>query len=231
MPIALGVDWSGGRAARRKIWAARIDLDERELLRAWRPFTDCPGPEAVAAALPTWLDEERFDVSGFDFCFGLARRHMHQLDLPVEGPIALGRALVTRFDGADDFKGAVGPERRRATDVARGTTFAPTNLRMYRQTYWGLRALAGVDAPVPPWSFGERPVVEVFPRHVRRALGEDLGLTIRAEDRAVIAQDREDDALDAIHAAIAAGAALADGFASAPPDAASSGEGWIYSVN
>ncbi len=231
MPIALGVDWSGGRAARKKVWAARVDLEERALLRLWRPFADCGGPEQVAAAVPRWLEEEPFDVVGFDFCFGLARSHMQQLDLPVEGPAAVGRAFTARFRSADDFKWAVGPERRRATDVARGTTFAPTNLRMYRQTYWGLRMLAGLDAPIPPWSFGERSVVEVFPRHVRRALGRALGLRIRPEDRAAIAQDREDDALDAVLAALAAGAALARGFVGAPPDAASSGEGWIYSLD
>ena len=231
MTIALGVDWSGGRAARRKIWAARIDVEERVLLGLWRPFGDCRGPEDVAAAVPRWLGQEPFDVAGFDFCFGLASAQLQRLDLPLDGPAALGRALTARFRDADDFKRAVGRERKRVTDLARRTTFAPTNLRMYRQTYWGLRTLADVDAPIPPWSFGHRPVVEVFPRHVRRALGLDLGLRIGADDRAAIERDRDGDALDAVLAAVAAGAAHSHGFAGAPSDAASSGEGWIYSLN
>jgi hypothetical protein len=229
--VALGVDWSGGRAARRKIWAARIDLGEQALIRLWRPFAHCRGPEEVAAAVPPWLGEESFDVAGFDFCFGLASAQLQRLDLPLDGPAALGRALTARSWDAEEFRRAVGPERKRATDLARRTTFAPTNLRMYRQTYWGLRTLADVDAPIPPWSFGDRPVVEVFPRHVRRALGPELGLKIGADDRAAMERDRDGDALDAVLAALAAGAALSHGFAGVPSDAASSGEGWIYSLD
>ncbi|HET7856042.1 MAG TPA: hypothetical protein VFL41_06250 [Gaiellaceae bacterium] len=231
MSIALGVDWSGGRAARRKIWAARIDLEQRALLRLWRPFSDCRGPEQVAASVSRWLDEQRFDVAGFDFCFGLAAAQLEQCDLPVEGPVALGQALTVRYEGADDFKQAVAPERRRATDIVRRTTLAPTNLRMYRLTYWGLRALASVEAPMPPWSFGEGSVVEVFPGHVRRAIGGNFGLRIAPADRAAIARDHEGDARDAVLAALAAGASFENSFAGTPADAASSGEGWIYSVD
>jgi hypothetical protein len=229
--IALGVDWSGGRAARKKIWAALVELDDGELVRLWQPFSDCAGPAQVADAFPRWLEQEEFDVAGFDFCFGLAADHLERLDLPRVGPGALGAAIARRFRDADHLKQAVGPEAKRATDVARKTTFAPTNVRMYRQTYWGLRALARVECPVPPWSFGDRPVIEVFPRHVRRALGGTAGLKIAATDRAAIERDSDDDVLDAVLAAIAAGAALQNGFAGAPPSAASSGEGWIYSIN
>ena len=240
MTIALGVDWSGGRAARKKIWAARVDLDQGALTRLWRPFADCRDPAKVAIAVPGWLAEESFDVVGFDFCFGLAHAQLEVLGLPRAGPAALGWALAAQFASADDFKRAMGPERKRVTDLARRTTFAPTNLRMYRQTYWGLRALSGIDAPIPPWSFGKRPVIEVFPRHVRRALGAELtpsaellatGLTIAARDVATIVADREGDALDAVLAAVASGSALSRGFPGAPSLAATSGEGWIYSVD
>lgn len=237
--IALGVDWSGARTARRKIWAARVNLEEGALTRIWRPFHGSRSAAEVAARVQDWLASERFDVAGFDFCFGLAQSHLVALDLPRSGPSDLGSALAGRFRDADEFKRAAGRERRRVTDVARGTTFAPTNLRMYRQTYWGLCALSGVELPVPPWTCGSAAVVEVFPRHVRRALGGHAdrrsalvatGLQFTPRDVATIVADAEGDALDAVLAAIAAGSALAGAFQGAPTHAATSGEGWIYSI-
>ena len=55
-------------------------------------------------------------------------------------------------------------------------------------------------------------------------------LVVSSENERAIVADQEGDALDAVLAAIAAGAAKQRGFVGAPPDAASSGEGWIYSV-
>ena len=46
-----------------------------------------------------------------------------------------------------------------------------------------------------------------------------------------IVRDGEGDALDAVFAAVAASGARAEGFAGASPTAASSGEGWIYSLS
>ena len=40
---------------------------------------------------------------------------------------------------------------------------------MYRQTFWGLLALAGTEEAVPPWRVdGKRHVVEVLPAQVLR---------------------------------------------------------------
>jgi hypothetical protein len=149
---------------------------------------------------------------------------------------------------ADAFKAAVAPEKRRQTDIERRSPFCPTNLRMYRQTFWGLCALAPLVRPVPPWRFGDGAVVEILPADVGRKLGvaEKLsararqravdalaihGIELSASDRDAIVADTEGDALDAVFAAVAASGARANGFAGAPSTAASSGEGWIYSVS
>ncbi len=172
--------------------------------------------------------------------------------MPSAGPVSLGREIWRRFGGADEFKEAVGAERKRLTDVRSGSPFAPTNLRMYRQTYWGLCALADVAIPVAPWDSGSRTIVEVLPAHVARALPGVLAYKVReaahvrrealqaieagfaidvpADFASCIVDDKEGDALDAVLAAIGAAAALASDYSGADPEATSSGEGWIYSI-
>ena len=125
---------------------------------------------------------------------------------------------------------------------------------MFKQTYSGLRALAGLEACVPPWDVSvSHNVVEVLPRAVanelwpacaykgrgedaRRAGGELLrlvrnaaGLDVSSEHEKVIAEDVEGDALDAVLAAVAAASAWQARF-ECPVSAAMSGEGWIYSA-
>ncbi len=271
LPRALGLDWSGGAAARSKIWAAVID--DQTLVELWRPFTAlrpqlsaspigrrslAPVPRAIADAFAPWLAEQRFDVAGFDFCFALSAGQAARLRLSG-GPSAVGALLAARFgDDAEAFRRAAGPEQRRATDALRSAPFAPTNLRMFRQTFWGLRALAGVRDPIAPFSDGPRRIHEVLPRrratalcgacrykdHGLRAERERLlsalrqggpgsrsllpGLLISAAQEGALLGDDEGDAIDAVLAALEARDALVSG-ETAPADAMLSGEGWIYS--
>jgi hypothetical protein len=55
-------------------------------------------------------------------------------------------------------------------------------------------------------------------------------LQVSAGDEEVMLGDAEGDALDAVLAAVAAGAARQSGFGGVPAGVAASGEGWIYSV-
>jgi hypothetical protein len=255
---ALGVDWSGSAQAGKKVWAARIAFggpagNRLDFVR--RPFP--PGLDAagVAARFAGWLRGESFDVAGLDFCFGVARQHTLQ-GLPTAGPPALGPWLATHYLTPEGFKAALGRELKRETDRARSSPFAPTNLRMYRQTYWGIQALAGVADPILPWSpAGGRAVVEVLPAHVvsrlcpgcrykgrtphARAERQRLFGVLRAACRLQVSTgdedamlgDSEGDALDAVLAAVAAGAGQVGGFGGVPAGVAASGEGWIYSVH
>ena len=203
-------------------------------------------PRAIADAFAPWLAAQRFDVAGFDFCFALEAGQAARLGLPRD-PAAAGAALAARFgDDAQAFRDAAGPERRRATDALRGAPFAPTNLRMFRQTFWGLRALSGVPDPIAPWRDGPRRLHEVLPRRrvsqlcgpcrykdggtraERLRLVRALGLRIDAAARAALLDDGEGDAIDAVLAALEARGARLAGEA-APASAIRSGEGWIYS--
>jgi hypothetical protein len=254
--IALGLDWSGAQNAGRKIWAARVALDNPNgssaVLELWRPFAGLPSPRAVAEAFGQWLAEQEFDVAGLDFCFGLHASHMAALGLPTIGPAAAGAALLQSFAHADEFTAAVGGELRRQTDRQCRAPFAPTNWRMYRQTFWGLAALAHVSDPFPPWDPpGPRSVVEVLPALLARKLcpgvpykapgpaGRErlltelerrFGLRVNAQQRGDMLTDAQGDAIDAVLAALTAGAVLAAGFEGAPEAARQSGEGWIYAA-
>jgi hypothetical protein len=252
----LGVDWSGSVHAGKKVWVAALLFDSGgarlEFVR--RPFPTGLDAAGVAAGFAGWLEAERFDAAGLDFCFGIARGH-GVAGMPTTGPADLGRWLAACYPTPEEFKTALGPERKRSTDRVRRSPFAPTNLRMFRQTYWGLRALAAVILPVLPWSSSaERVVVEVLPAHVasvlcpgcrykgpgsqasaerRRLLAAAVSaarLEVPAEAERVLLDDAEGDALDALLAALATAVARASNFAGPPSEAAESGEGWIYSV-
>jgi hypothetical protein len=254
---ALGVDWSGSAQAGRKVWAARLEFGQAEarLASLWQPFAGGPARAAdVAARFAGWLEGQTFDVAGLDFCFGVARQHALP-GMPRTGPAALGLWIEEQYTTPEDFRAALGTECRRETDRVSGSPFAPMNLRMYRQTYWGLRALAGLRIPILPWGApGDRSVIEILPAHVARILcpgcrykgrtgdarearRQLLGtvrsachLRVSPETEQAILADHEGDALDAVLAGIAAGAAKRRGFADVPDEAAQSGEGWIYSV-
>ena len=254
---SLGVDWSGARDAGSKVWAARITFGgaPRATLDAvWQPFGRGLGAAGVAEQFIEWLNNESFNVAGLDFCFGVSRQHA-PAGMPITGPSAVGQWLAENYATPEEFKLALGPELKRETDHFRNSPFAPSNLRMYRQTYWGLRALAGLTDPVPPWDQPNgRAVVEVLPAHVVSVLcapcsykGRDqdsrtqrerlLGvvrtacrLNVAAGDEEIILGDTNGDAMDAVLAAVAAASARDAGFAGVPAGVFGTPEGWIFSI-
>lgn len=147
------------------------------------------------------------------------------------------------------FREAAGPEAKRQVDQRNRAPFAPTNLRMFRQTWLGLCALGETNAVFPPWQPAEEgrlAVVEVLPAQVARALGggtykgrdavaaraalldaakHRCGLQVPEELERQILADAEGDALDAVFAALAAASAWATGFR-----APSSPEGFIFGL-
>ncbi|NTX03833.1 DUF429 domain-containing protein [Myxococcus sp. CA040A] len=251
---AVGVDWSGAAQAHRKVWAATLSFEggQGRLQCLQRPFTS-KGANTVSEGLGPWLSAQDADVVGLDFCFSLEASQLASLGLPTMGPQELGRAISATFDSAESFRAAVGPEKKRVTEVDCSAPFAPTNLRMYKQTYWGLRALGSCRGAFPPWGTSPGPaLVEVLPAEVVRWLGlpktykgrgfeerrreilrrirESTDLRIPDSDLLTMVSDADGDALDALLAALSAASAWSSGFTGAPPTSASTGEGWIFSV-
>jgi len=169
----IGVDFSASHAAGRGIWLA-VGLADRLVLEYLTPACELPGGGVDRAAAL-----ERGALIGFDFPFGLPasfawprnwRRFV--IEFPERHPDP------ERFR-ADCRTRARGREVKRRTDREARTPFCAYNLRLYRQTWWGLTGvlapLLGADAvAAPPMTAlaDDRPaVVETCPASTLKRLG------------------------------------------------------------
>ncbi len=138
-----GVDFSGAANAGKKIWiTGGIWENDRLHIQSCLGASGLPGSgnerDRCTAALLAFVRKEKAGAFGFDFPFGLPR------DL-VKGDS--WRDFVVsfsfRYTSAEDFRKALciasgGLELKRMTDRACQTPFSPYNLRLYRQTYYGI---------------------------------------------------------------------------------------------
>lgn len=139
-----GVDFSGASMAGRKIWIARgVPAEHGLRLEACYRAQELPdgGPQRTAAltALRQLIAREGDTCFGLDFPFGLPRSLVEEPDW--EAFIA---RFAERFSDARHFRSACiqaagGRELKRLTDRESQTPFCCYNLRLYRQTYYGLR--------------------------------------------------------------------------------------------
>jgi hypothetical protein len=140
-----GVDFSGAKDAGRRIWIAR-GVSQGDSLRIDACYrTDAlPGSGRKRAeclvALRDFTAGQKASAFGFDFPFGLPRPL-------VEGKRGWEDFVLSfpdDYPNPDAFRGlcreaAGGRELKRITDVESKTPFSPYNLRLYRQTYFGIR--------------------------------------------------------------------------------------------
>ncbi len=142
----IGIDWSGAADAGRRIHIAEGRLSAHGLaLSALRRAEELPAGgrdrEVCLPALRRWLAAQGPCAVGLDFPFGLPRALMDAPDWP-----SFVRQFAGRFRSPEDFRGwcrsrSGGQELKRRADVETRTPFSPYNLRLYRQTYWGISAL------------------------------------------------------------------------------------------
>jgi hypothetical protein len=147
----LGVDFSGASDAGRKIWIAEGRLDDAgalELLTCVAAIDLPGGGKAPAEAVPALarhiagLGPARV---GCDFPFSLPR------DLVgARSWRSFAIRYAADFADADTFRGLMrtqhnAAEHKRMTDRIAKTPFNSYNLRLYRQTWWGI---SGVLRPL-----------------------------------------------------------------------------------
>jgi len=179
-----GVDFSGAADAGKKIWIARGGL-ERGRLR----IEDCYRGETLPdsgrdrdrclAALANFIKLRSDAVFGLDFPFGLPK-------LLVED--ATWEEFVTRFpdryESPEKFRDACrlaahGTELKRATDLESKTPFAPYNIRLYCQTYFGISGILrplvreglGCVLPMQRPEAGKPWILEVCPASTLKGMG------------------------------------------------------------
>jgi hypothetical protein len=162
----IGIDFSGSVNAGRKIWMASGRAGNNVLLieTCWRgealPGSSRDRAECLAA-LRAFIRSAGEALIGLDFPLGLPCELMKG-----QTWLQFIHTFVDRFSMPQQFRqaclrAAQGRELKRRTDVEARTPFSPYNLRLYRQTYYGLR---DVIAPlVREWS------VRVLPMQRRRS--------------------------------------------------------------
>lgn len=143
MTRILGIDFSGAQDAGRKIWVAEgRRVDGPLAIESCRPANDLPGgakrPDIAIAALARHVIAEHDTMAGCDFPFSLPQ------DL-VQAPDWRSFALsfTQRFTDPPSFhdlchRETGGVETKRRTDREDRTPFNSFNLRLYRQTWWGI---------------------------------------------------------------------------------------------
>ena len=139
-----GVDFSGAKDAGRRMWIAG-GTAEGDMLR----IETCHSADALPgsgrgrdrclAALWDFIGENAACAFGLDFPFGLPQSLVGQdswddFVASFPGAYASPQAFRQSCRAA-----AGGRELKRVTDRESKTPFAPYNLRLYRQTYFGIR--------------------------------------------------------------------------------------------
>jgi hypothetical protein len=141
----LGIDFSAAADAGRATWIARgVSWPNGLEVHEVTPAAELPGGgrgrEASLRALRQLIADSDA-VCGLDFPFAVARTLMGGDDWA-----SFVGGFGERYRGAEAFreacrKGGAGRELRRRTDREARTPFAPANLRMFKQTYHGIRDL------------------------------------------------------------------------------------------
>jgi hypothetical protein len=140
-----GVDFSGARDAGRRIWLAEGEVGDGGLrVERCYPAEDLPGSgrgrEAALNALRTLIANSPGAAFGLDFPFGMPLPLLEGVDTWA----AFACSFPVDYATADAFREACrarhpAGELKRRTDVETRTPFAAYNLRLYRQTYYGIR--------------------------------------------------------------------------------------------
>jgi hypothetical protein len=170
----LGIDFSGAQDAGRKIWVAEGRRNDGPLtIDNCQPAIDLQGgskrPDIAIAALARHILSERDTVAGCDFPFSL----------PLELVMAkdwrrFALDFTQRFVDPLSFhdlchRATNGIEVKRRTDREDKTPFNSYNLRLYRQTWWGIGHLlaplvsanAAIVWPQMQKSAGKPVIVEI----------------------------------------------------------------------
>lgn len=149
MTRILGVDFSGAGDAGRRIWIAEGRLTDRGALQVMQcvPAMDLPNggvrPDQAVPALARHITALNDARVGCDFPFSLPR------DLvAARSWRSFALRYAAEYADADSFRAIMrsrhnAVEHKRMTDRIAGTPFNSYNLRLYRQTWWGITGLLG----------------------------------------------------------------------------------------
>lgn len=139
----IGVDFSGATNAGNLIWIASGIYENGGLqildCRAARDLPDAGSNRDLAlGALRQFAGQQKEAVIGLDFPFGLPKSLVEE-----DSWESFILSFPRKYNSPDHFRkvcleAADGRELKRATDMVSKAPFSPYNLRMFRQTYYGI---------------------------------------------------------------------------------------------
>lgn len=184
LPAIYGIDFSGAQGAGNKIWIAQGIADGMKLIiedcfKAKDLPTSGKDLKACLPAIVNLIKSNQNAVFGFDFPFGLPISLVREdsweefiLGFPkkYKNPEELRTTCRKSFNDR---------ELKRETDKVSHTPFSPYNLRIFRQTYfgisWMLSALVLGDhariLPMQKRAEGKPVILEICPASTLRASG------------------------------------------------------------
>lgn len=141
-----GVDFSGACAAGHKIWitqaSARQDsLHIEQCASAAVLLKVAPERGVCLRALRAWIAREQEAIFGLDFPFGVPARLLEATSWEDFVRVFPERYATPQHFRALCYTAAGGREIKRLTDRENGTPWASYNLRLYRQTFYGISAV------------------------------------------------------------------------------------------
>lgn len=179
-----GIDFSGAKNAGRKIWIAggpikRGKLEIEECFAA----KDLPGSSSkrdeALFALVEYIKSRRETAFGLDFPFGLPASLVHEKSWSKFVSSFTGHYANELDFKTKCFEDSNEKELKRVTDIKSNTPWSPYNLRLFRQTYFGVRCVLlplvceGKVSVIPMVRLenGKPILMEICPACTLRAMG------------------------------------------------------------
>jgi hypothetical protein len=140
----LGIDFSGARDAGNKIWIAEAIVTSHGIeIESCKRARDLPGGavdrESALRALVEHIAGKSDALAGFDFPFSLPATLISESSWENFVLAFAGRYPTPGSFRDDCATRTGGRELKRRTDIEARVPFSAYNLRLYRQTYWGIR--------------------------------------------------------------------------------------------
>ncbi len=143
-----GVDFSGSVDAGKKIWIAECSVS-KGLLHINRCYSgselngSANNRDVCLNALCEFIKGAGFSIFGFDFPFGLP-----EILVDEQKWAEFAGSFRAKYKTPDEFRKSCatvskGKEFKRETDRESKAPFSPYNLRLYRQTYYGIGGVIG----------------------------------------------------------------------------------------
>jgi hypothetical protein len=262
-----GIDFSGAAKAGRKIWIASGVIDGETLrFESCQRAAQLPNSgrdlERALGALVAFITQQGPCIVGFDFPFGLPCDLVEEFRWD-DFAVTFGK----RYPEASAFQATCTQkaialtghkELRRATDYDAETPLSPYNLRIFRQTFYGIRDVlaplvrsgAVSVLPMQPAVSGRIWLLEICPASTLKHMGlrqpykhlelssvresilteliQGTGIVVPECVRDEVTADKEGDALDSVIAAVATFHALRDSIDCEDQGVPSQVEGFVY---